>query len=191
MNQWIANRITTWSLGTEYDEDSDRFQIVSYGILLMIETVYKILILIILGAITGRLIETIAFFLGFCGLRKNAGGIHMKTSAGCMLSVLCLWLVCIFASLCHIFIPVYVGMFLLTLVLIVLYAPYATENNPLKSLELRRKKRTYSIIYFIVISIAGYFISCLGYISIRNVLVCSMMLEALTIIKKGKVREKR
>ena len=189
MNQRLANRITSWSLGPEYDEESDRFQIVSYGILLIIETVYKILILIILGAIFERMIETMAFLIGFCGLRRNAGGIHMKTSMGCMMSVIGLWLVCIFASCWHINLPVYVCLFLLTLLLVAWYAPCATVNNPIRSRSLRNKKRLYSIIYVMGISIGGYIMGCIGYISIRKVLVCAMTVEALTIVHKKREEE--
>lgn len=182
MNQWIANAITSWSLGTEYDRNSEKFQIVSYGILLTIETVYKIIILIFLGEIIGAFPETIAFFIGFCGLRKNAGGFHMRSSAGCMLSVMLMWTISITGSMLRM--SFYSNMILsfVTLFLVAVYAPCTTSNNPINDVMLRKRKRINAIAYVIIVSIIAYFFEFNGYLSVGRVLVVSMLLEALTII---------
>ena len=186
MNQRIADKITSWSLGPEYSVDSDKFQIVSYGILLMIETVYKILILMILGEKIGACLETVAFLIGFCGLRKFAGGLHMKTSLGCMMSVVVLWSLSIVCSMYCIPYPLYVIISLLTFILVGIYAPCSTLNNPIKSKELRKRKKVYALAYAVTLTIVAYILGNLGYRSVKTVLIVSMTLEGLTIIHRRK-----
>lgn len=189
MSQRIADMVTAWSLGADVDKNSDKFQIVSYGIILIIETFYKVMVLMILGAIIGAFPETIAFLIGFSGLRKNAGGIHMKTSAGCVLSVVFLWLITICLSSTHIFSGVYVVLFFVTLVLVAIYAPCDTANNPITDIKLRKQKKINAITYVVVLSIFAYCIGYCGYEHIRSALVVAMALEGVTIIHKRKEKE--
>lgn len=189
MNQRIADMVTAWSLGADVDKNSDRFQIVSYGILLMIETIYKVMVLMILGAIIGAFPETLAFLTGFSGLRKNAGGIHMKTSAGCMLSVVFLWFITIRCSTTYIFPWLYVVLFFVTLVLVAIYAPCDTANNPITDIKLRKQKKINAIAYVLVISVFAYCIGYAGYEHIRITLVVAMALEGVTIIHKRKEKK--
>lgn len=186
MNQRIADMVTTWSLGREVSRESDKFQIVSYGILLMIETIYKVIILMILGEIIGAFPETIAFLIGFSGLRKNAGGIHMRTSAGCMLSVMFLWIITILCSRVHILSWIYVVLFFVTVVLVAIYAPCDTINNPIRDVKIRKKKKIYALMYMIILSTFAYYIGYLGFTPIQNSLVVAMALEGVTIIHKRK-----
>ncbi len=186
MNQWIANAITSWSLGTEYDKNSERFQIVSYGILLIIETVYKVIVLMFLGEIIGSFLETIAFLVGFSGLRKYAGGFHMKTSLGCMLSVIGFWLLSLALSMISLNFFARVIIFLLSVTLVAYFSPCATPNNPIKSKRERLKKKICAIIYIILLSLAANILSFKGYVSVAQVLIASMLIESLTIIHKVK-----
>lgn len=186
MNQWIANAITAWSLGAECEKDSDRFQIVSYGILLIIETVYKVIVLMILGEIIGSFPETIAFLVGFSGLRKNAGGFHMKTSWGCMLSVLGFWLISLALSMISLNFFIRIVIFLLTVTLVAYFSPCATPNNPISDKNERLKKRIFAMIYTVLFSCIANILYLVGYVRIAQVLIISMLIESLTIIHKVK-----
>lgn len=102
MNEYIARKIARWSIGEEYSPESDECQIIEYGILLTIESVYKTLILISLGVLFDMIVETIVFLCVFCGLRSCAGGIHMKTSFGCTMVVMFGWILSMVGSNFHI-----------------------------------------------------------------------------------------
>lgn len=183
MTKEISNQIAIWSLGKDYTYDSDEFQIISYGIELILETIYKLIVLLVLGGMCGILPETIAFLIGFSGLRANAGGLHMKTSLGCMFAVISCWLLSLLGMYVHIGSPLYIGLFALTFVIVAHRAPVSTSNNPIKDYRIRKQKKVKATIYVVVITvIAHIFVPEV----LTKVLIIAMAIEALTLIPKEK-----
>lgn len=183
MNQRIANYIAKWCLGEECSPKDDRFQIVSYGILLTIESVYKSIILIILGAMSGTLWESIAFLIAFCGLRINAGGFHMKSSLGCTMGAIICWVVSLVFSRIHMKSVYYALIFAFTFFVVLLRAPASTPNNPIVDRYTRARKKIIALLYIVAVTVIAY--SVLD-ANIRNVVVWSMAVEAITLLPKMK-----
>ncbi|MBQ8412047.1 MAG: accessory gene regulator B family protein [Lachnospiraceae bacterium] len=178
MNERLARKIATWSIGQEYGQESDEFQIVTYGILLTIESVYKTLVLIALGALLGILPETLVFLYGFCGLRLNAGGIHMKTSLGCTAVVMIGWLLSLIGILLHLSLPVCFGIAVIIFITVLLCAPVTTTNNPIRDQKTKRTKKVRALLFVVFSTIISIFLSD----AYRSVLFLAMAFETLTII---------
>lgn len=183
MIQIISKKITSWSLGKDYTYDCDEFQIMCYGIEIIIEAIYKLIVLLVLGGMCGILPETIAFLIGFSGLRANAGGLHMKTSLGCMLAVLMCWLLSLLGMYVHIGTPLYIGLFTLTFVIVSHRAPVSTSNNPIKDYKIRMLKKVKAVIYVVAVTLIAHI-----YMPevLAKVLIVAMTIEALTLIPKEK-----
>jgi accessory gene regulator B len=184
MNQKIANKITAWSLGEETDRESDEFQIVSYGILLAIETIYKAAVLLLLGWLIGYLPETAAFLLSFCGLRKLAGGFHMQTSMGCMGMVTLFWGISLFLSGFSFPLVLQGLLFIGTFLLVYIYAPCDTRNNPITDARVRKRKRLCSLVFLSGMTVAAMLICREG---VGNVILVAMAIEALTTIHRRRI----
>lgn len=181
VNRRIADKITEWSMGQGCDNDSEEFQVISYGILLTIEMVYKAAVLLTFGALFDCFAETIAFMLAFCGLRKYAGGFHMQTSLGCMGMMTVFWFVSMVVSQIHIAYPVQISLFAGTFLLVLVYAPRYTSNNPITEARIRRRKKLLALVYVTALAAVSFLINRER---VGNVIVIAAAIEALTIIHR-------
>lgn len=72
--------------------------IINYGIEILLEFFIKIFVLISMGIICNKTIETVIFLLAFSILSSQAGGIHAKTGLGCLLAMVGVWGIGIFIN---------------------------------------------------------------------------------------------
>lgn len=73
--------------------DKDQRDIYEYGIELCISSIIGIVIVLIVGLVSCKLIECIVFYIVFCFMRLFCGGFHAKTHLLCKISftfILCL-----------------------------------------------------------------------------------------------------
>lgn len=59
--------------------DVDKKEIYRYGFKLIISDIINFSLIIVLGFILGRTIDSIVFLICLCGLRQFTGGFHAKT----------------------------------------------------------------------------------------------------------------
>ncbi|MBE5947255.1 MAG: hypothetical protein E7259_10030 [Lachnospiraceae bacterium] len=179
MTEMLSDAITVWILGKECLKESDEYQVVRYGVLLTLETVYKVLIILLVGGVLGIFKETIAFFIGFSGLRRYAGGFHMKSSMGCFLMVALFWLISMTSMYVDFNAFSYVVCFMVSFVLILCFAPSWTKESVLKDFSEIKRRKYMSVMYLVVVTLIGHIINS----TLTNVMVVAMLIEAVTTIK--------
>ena len=89
----LANTITDYYIRKKIIAEEKR-EIYSYGFKLIISDVINYIIIISLGIVFNRLIESIVFLITLCGIRQFSGGFHAKTFWLCRLSMILTCLCC-------------------------------------------------------------------------------------------------
>lgn len=189
MEKWISNKIADWCIKrnkvTEIQETAIR-----YGIELYLDSLLKIVLLLIIGALCNKFIETVIVVSCFSLLRGEAGGIHMQTSLGCFLSMCMMTLlsvagaemlppITLIPSLC---------IFTMSLLAVYFFAPYSTENNPITDVKIRKQKRKRAII--IIVAFAAI-TSLVQNSHLRALILLPVIIEIITILPFWKGREVR
>lgn len=123
----IATKIV---LANETDEDREIYE---YGLQIILNTLFSISIVLLLGFLMNEMQGTIVFLICYCSLRLFAGGLHADTNNKCMTIFICGYLVFaiiiknIEVTLNFSSIAVLLG----SIICIVLWAPVDVPNNPI------------------------------------------------------------
>lgn len=141
MEHMLAGKITEWCLKRKEMSETQAVA-VTYGIELLFNSLFKLIGLLLLGIIFHRTWDVILSIGCFSLLRSFAGGVHMKTSLGCFLSMVCVWILsCVGAEyITYLPLAVMIALTVLIVVLIKRYAPFFTQNNPITDERILRKK---------------------------------------------------
>lgn len=177
----ISKKIARWCYtGT----GSGDLEITSYGIELLLDTLSKLIALLLFAAFIGSLPEMVIVLLTFSSLRYFAGGFHMQSNLGCFLSMvfiaglsLAVQKLAFFYQLAFPRIGLVVVLFVLV-ALVFLYAPAATRNNPIKDQKTVKKKKLYAVILSVFISFVIFYIPD----NIKFLLLVPFICEVITIL---------
>lgn len=189
MEHILASKIATWCMKRNEMSETQAIA-VTYGIELIFNSLFKLLGLLLLGIIFDRAREVILSVACFSLLRSQAGGVHMKTSIGCFLSML---LVCICACAgaelieslpIAVFIIIAVG----NIVLNKLFAPFFTENNPILDERIIRKKNTGAVVLSMVFFVVAGFVPVW---KIKLLILIPVTIETLSILPCWHKRRKK
>lgn len=137
MTQYIC-KLTLEKLCANNIIKEEEREIYLYGLELLIATIFKGLVIVIIGALTGLIKEMLIFTLFFSGLRIQAGGYHAKTILGCLIGTLIIAFTSI--TVVRILPEAHQSYYILvsmvaSIVLVFLYAPLESENKPLSKEE--------------------------------------------------------
>lgn len=180
MEHMLASKITAWCLKRNEMSETQAIA-VTYGIELIFNSLFKVIGLVLLGLVFGRAWDVILSIGCFSLLRSCAGGVHMKSSLGCFLSMA---LVCVLSCVGADYIgylPIGV-MIALTIGIIVinkLYAPFFTENNPIEDEKIIEKKNVGAIIISIVLLVIIWVIPIWN---VKMIMLIPVTLETLSIL---------
>ena len=164
-----------------------------YSFEILISTILNSVVIIILTLLTGKIIETIFYLIGFFLLRFVAGGYHAKTHFKCILILIMMYFLFI---LCIVFVPKeYIqisgfGTIFISICLNLLLAPADNENKPMDDMEKEKFKRLDRIIVFglsVIVTLMLFnhktrilaFSLSLGMLTISFSLILSMIQKAL------------
>ncbi len=180
MEHKIASRITDWCLGRSEMSESQAV-VVTYGIELIFDTLFKLIGLVILGIIFGRTWEVILSIGCFALLRSAAGGLHMSSSLGCFLSMVSIsFLSCAGAELIgELPIAVLVILSVGIVVLNKLFAPFFTQNNPISDEKIIKNKNIRSVIISIILLIIVWTVPVL---QVKLLILIPITIESLSIL---------
>lgn len=147
MEHMLAGKITEWCLKRKEMSETQAVA-VTYGIELLFNSLFKLIGLLLLGIIFHRTWDVILSIGCFSLLRSFAGGVHMKTSLGCFLSMVCVWILsCVGAEyITYLPLAVMIALTVLIVVLIKRYAPFFTQNNPITDEKILRKKNIGAVV---------------------------------------------
>lgn len=177
-----ARKIVKWCMKNQIEKSEEQEEVLTYGYVLLLENLYKLFILILVAIITKTLWQTIVILGSFMLLRNFAGGMHCKSSLGCTLSMIGVWLIGLCVS--KIDIP-NIALFIMSLVVfwtVFRYAPRATENNPFFE-NVRKKKKVFAIVtVFLLLTIGLISVVYWKTYVVLNMVLTSMFIEAVSIL---------
>lgn len=183
LNEKLAARIACWCLRKEGEEEKqEKEEILTYGYTLLLESLYKLVVLVLLGLLTHTLWETVITTGSFMILRNYSGGVHSRSSLGCMAGMAGLWLLGLLAARLDIPWPVLVIMAGITMWTVIRYAPQSTRNNPIWDKAVRRKKHTGAVVVMSLLLAVSLACALLGQPSVSNMILTAMYVEAVSIL---------
>lgn len=158
-------------------QPDDENMIIRYGAELLIDNVLKIIVLLVLGFMLGKGLESVVFLLVFCSLRLKAGGFHAKTGWGCTLCMVLVWTSGILVAEQIRVSLVGVLALVFFMIPIIIWKVPKTINRHCYTLKEIIKAKIYAIlILFICVVIA--FIS----LEWRSLIMCAVTLEVMTLL---------
>jgi accessory gene regulator B len=160
-------------------------KVIQYGMELLLDNIIKVIVILSIGTILGRGLETVLVLSAFCGLRLQAGGIHAKTGMGCGFSLLLVWAISILGDFFYdIRTPYLLYIYAVSAFVILCCAP-RTINIEHFSSQDKLKKKLYSIVVLT-------FIMTIAFLNppFRELLVYPVILEVLTLLPKNKINVK-
>jgi accessory gene regulator B len=135
------------------EEDSEKLY---YGLQVIMMDTSKTILLLITAYLLGILNYTVIAFISFATLRSFASGVHANSTLQCMISNYILFLGNVYLSLnFSINILIQSIIFIISFILVFIYAPGDSEERPLVSKKLRKRLQitslTIIIIFYIII----------------------------------------
>lgn len=162
------------------------YMTVQYGIELTLNSILKILLILLIGLLFGVWRYFALILLVFSSTRTFAGGRHCNTHMGCFLSMLG---ICLCGMFFHSYIPVLppIPRYILSVVIllvIIVFTPLNSLVNPIEEKYIVRKRVGSLLMAIIWIVIMNYF-SRISYC-----ILIPLTIEALSILpRKGVVKD--
>ena len=183
MLQLCAKKIAQWC-----SDESEDVEIIQYGMELILENIVKMTGIILIALLIGYVKEVMVASIVFMSLRSMAGGVHCKTSLGCFGAMVLVIGISVYLRCITIPGWVYILGTVCVEIIVYLYAPSDTSNNPITDETLRKRKRIGAVV------LVGLFF-CIFLVSnnieIKNIVFVSMGLEGITIIPLDKLKKKK
>ncbi len=179
MKQFIINHSLQLVTDIYPDYDSSKLDEIRYGLEAIYLSLTKVVVILLVSLLLGLFKEAVILLFFFNGLRSFAFGIHATKSWMCWIASSLLFIGLPYVCL-HINLLLVIQYFVLavTLICFLLYAPADTKKRPLVRKNRRIKFKLLTIIVA-VIYILLYFYT--NNMFLKNVIMCSMLLEAVLI----------
>lgn len=147
----LAQKMTAYFIKKNVINEEEK-ETYDYCFEVLIATVINLVILVMLGILTRRCIETAIFCVLFMLLRGAAGGYHANTHAGCLLTLLIVYGILLSTLLIsvHILFNVSIVLFAIALIMFIIFAPVDNKNKILEKTEKKRLKKKLLIILSII-----------------------------------------
>ena len=185
----LSNKITDFLYKKEVISQEQK-EVYIYGFTVLFLNILDILIILALGILIERYLDTIVFLMVFGITRQYTGGYHAKTVSKCLVVYMLIYLVIMFLSSSNI-ILVNGAMFQILLcivyiIAVIIYAPIQNDNKVISNVE-RKKYKIISIVSAIcisTISVIVYGIFPTMAITISLTLFAVTILMILVVIRK-------
>lgn len=166
--------------------DDEKAEIINYGIQLIVGEIPKIFLMFGLGIILGLWWQTILAFFLLLPYKIASGGFHLKTHIGCFLCTNIVYCGNAYISTIWNFpneITKYItilGIFILGIIMVSIYAPADTENLPILTKKERKTKKILSYIFLIINLLVATFIPSN---TISNLIIIGTFIQTLSITR--------
>ncbi|CDM70373.1 putative accessory gene regulator protein [Clostridium bornimense] len=161
------------------DLNKSSLEKLSLGVLVLLINIFKIAFVLIVSLPLGILKETIVLVLFFGVLRFFSLGIHAKSSIGCTIMTLFIY---IFSSyLSHNYplsISIVMILSLISLIIIFVYSPADTYNRPLTDSKKRKKLKIQSLILSILYLLLSIIVNNLIF---YNLIMYCLLFQSISI----------
>ncbi len=161
------------------EKDEEELEKVNYGLQVIFVNLFKLTILFLFAFVFGILGYTFAAFISFAILRTFAAGVHADSNLKCTITNIVLFIGNVYLSTILVLNnTTIIILFILSLLLILIYAPADTEDRPLPSKKLRKRLKINCAVITIVLAMID--ISIIPGIY-RHIIVISVLEEALLV----------
>lgn len=166
--------------------DDEKAEVINYGIQLIVGEIPKIFLMFGLGIILGLWWQTILAFFLLLPYKVASGGFHLKTHIGCFLCTNIVYCGNAYISTIWNFpneITKYItilGIFILGIIAVSIYAPADTENLPILTKKERKTKKILSYIFLIINLLVATFIPNN---IISNLIIIGTFIQTLSITR--------
>lgn len=158
----VSNILTKWLIDKRVI-DSENQEIYQYGILILIMNIVDTMSILLIAFIFNNLIIGVFYLIGFCFLRKYAGGYHAKSIIGCyVMTVVFSIAIFIMSYLCKMPLLIIFIIWGLGSLIICVFAPVQNVNRVLDTIEYE-KFRKRAIYILCVESLIMWLFFYLGY----------------------------
>lgn len=188
----IEEKITKKICDFCYNGDSkEEREVIEYGIALIVETIFKFLLIFMFAIIFGKIWETVSFVIVFCSIRTNAGGIHSKTNLGCTVSLFAIYFLSLLFEAVNVGKIVTTILFTLCFIICSIWAPSSTENNPITDRKTRIIKKGIAL-GLLLLSYVEYTYSLIGITkgAITSTYISISVLVVLLELTRNKEKDK-
>ncbi len=166
--------------------DDEKAEVINYGIQLIVGEIPKIFLMFGLGIILGLWWQTILAFFLLLPYKIVSGGFHLKTHIGCFLCTNIVYCGNAYISTIWNFpneITKYItilGIFILGIIMVSIYAPADTENLPILTKKERKTKKILSYIFLMINLLVATFIPNK---IISNLIIIGTFIQTLSITR--------
>ena len=185
MVETICNKLTIRIRKNMPEIDDERAEVINYGLQLLIGEIPKTAIIILISYLLGVLELTVLALLAMLPYRTVSGGVHLNTNIGCIIAtslfytgnaVLSKYLI-LEKSLQYI---LTFSTWLVSMVMIKLYAPADTEAVPILRKKERKIKKVLSYIIMTITLTISLFVKNT---TISNILLFGILFQTITITR--------
>lgn len=165
--------------------DDEKAEVINYGLQNIVGEIPKIFIMLGIAYLLGIFPLALFTFLALLPYKGASGGFHLKTHIGCIIVTTLFYCVIPFVSefiiLEQIEKYIIVGMvWVFGMIMIKLYAPADTEDVPILTKSVRKKKQIVSYITFSLAMISALIIKDS---TIVNILILANLMQTISITK--------
>ena len=153
MKQKILNNVIINIKKNNPNYTEEKLEIISYGLESLYLTITKIIIIILLAIILKIFKEVIYLILFYNIIRLFAFGLHAKNSIACLITSVSIFIGGVYLSYLNINLTIKIILSLISLILIIIYAPADTEKRPLINIKKRKRFKVLSIITSTIMTI--------------------------------------
>lgn len=184
MNVKIISEILCEYMNNICQVEDEENQVIKYGMELLLETLLKIIFLILLGMLFGKAFETLIILSTFCGFRSQAGGKHARTNLGCTGCMVLIWKTSLFGYLNFKISGLALGSIYIFSLFITLCCAPKSGNLIYFTKERILKKKICSVLLLTTLM----FISYLN-VYVRELLVYPIIWEVLSLLPANKIKK--
>ena len=192
MIEAISEKITGFLVDSnEISEDINEFRCYKYGIEIALSSILNIVLILSIGAVTGRFIESVIFLAVFIPIRQFSGGYHADTYFRCnMFFCISFVMVLLLFEILKVYNSVYLllAIDLFSLSIIAFFSPIENRNKPIPA-EKRMGLKLKAILISALISLVSLIMHCYSVVY-GSLLSCTLLMISVLIIS-GKIKERR
>ena len=183
MSEKISGIITDFLLRKNVIKEEEK-EIYHYGYETLIYSIQQMMLILALGMIMNRKIETFTFLMVFVSMRKYTGGYHARSRLGCtFMTVVCYLMVLVLGEwLMNMKNGCIILLFLVLLCVVIFshYVPMEHPEKPLTKTQRResRKKCGLLFTFYLIISLLFYDIWRIVF----YIILSSMVVTAVSIV---------
>ena len=180
------------------DSDKIPLEVYIYGFELLVSSVIETISLLLIGLLTGKLIDTIIFIISFSSIRVFSGGYHANSYLKCFIVTVAYYLLVLFSAYIMLAFPnrtiilIAIITLFLSLILFILMSPVKSKG---KSILNYKKQKMLSIISLFINAIVPIILLTLYQnnilIIVYPTIICVDVLIIIESLKKGDEKNER